>query len=721
MRLINKIFAKIANARKVNLREYILSREDDKSGCESQTTQGKSMILAGDLQGALVCFDAALKITPGYVPALSGRGIVLKGLGQPEEALNCFEAALAINPTDANIYFNIGLTLLDVNQREGALKNFDFALAIKSDFAEASNSRGVVLGSLNRLEESIACFDAALAIKPEFVAAYNNRGIAYYKLNKFSKSLNDYDDAIALNSGYANAYCNRGNVLGSMGRFSEAMESYGRAIALKVDYADAYSNRGNLLENSRLLDEAFLDYSKAIALSPSSEYLYGHWLSTKLQLCDWSDYDDEVARLAVRINRGEKSSAPFLPLFASNSRELQKTAAETYAESYYPADFSIQKMSKFQRHDRIRLGYFSADFRMHAVSILTAELFEIQDRDKFELIAFSFGPKVDDEMAFRVRDAFDNFIDVRQHSDREVAMLARSLEIDIAIDLGGFTSDCRAGIFALRAAPIQVSYLGYLGTMGAGYIDYLIADSTIIPKSHRCDYAEKVVYLPSYQVNDTKRSVSENELTRSELGLPDAGFVFCCFNNNYKITPNTFDCWMRILKKVDQSVLWLLGDIKSVVANLKAEAARRGVDPRRLVFGARLPASEYLARYRHADLFLDTSPYNAGTTASDALWVGLPVITLIGETFAGRVAASLLNAIELPELICNTENEYERLAVALATQSDKLASIKNKLDDNRLKTRLFDTKRFCSNIESAFLQMYERYQSGLVPQDLFVD
>ena len=721
MGLFKNTIAQMACLKKWAFRESISYLESEEQVCENLTRQGKGMLLAGDVEGALACFNAALKAEPGYVPALSGCGVLFKGLKQAEEALKYFEMALAIDAKDAKIYYNLGLVLLDLNRPEDALANFDLALAIKHDFVDAINSRGVVLGQLKRVEESIGCFDVALTINPGFAVAYNNRGIAYYKLNKFDEALTDYDKAIALNSSFASAYCNRGNLLGTMDRISEALEDYDRAIALKSDYADAYSNRGNVLENARRLDEAFYEYDMALTLSPDIEFIYGHWLSTKLQLCDWSDYDDEITTLAERISRGEKVTAPFLPLFTLPSRELQKVAAETYVTSYYPADYSLNTTSKRQRHDRIRVGYFSADFRSHAVSILTAELFETHDRARFEIIGFSFGPKVNDDMALRVREAFDKFIDVRKMSDREVAMLARKLEIDIAIDLGGFTSDCRAGVFALRAAPIQVSYLGYLGTMGACYIDYLVADSTIVPSHHRCDYTEKIVYLPSYQVNDTKRTISERQFTRSELGLPDAGFVFCCFNNNYKITPSTFDCWMRILKRVDQSVLWLLGDVELVVANIKAEAVRRGVDSQRLVFGGRLPVSEYLARYRVADLFLDTSPYNAGTTASDALWVGLPVVTVVGETFAGRLAASLLNAIDLPELVCNTQEEYEQLAVYLATQPDKLTGIKNKLADNRLKTRLFDTKRFCSNIESAFLQMYERYQSGLVPQDLFVD
>ena len=324
-------------------------------------------------------------------------------------------------------------------------------------------------------------------------------------------------------------------------------------------------------------------------------------------------------------------------------------------------------------------------------------------------------------MRQRLKVAFDKFIDVRNMSDRDVALLARSLEIDIGIDLNGFTEGERTDIFAMRAAPIQVSYLGYPGTMGADYIDYLIADPTLISASHQPHYTEKIVYLPnSYQPNDRKRRISDKVFTRAEAGLPQEGFVFCCFNNNYKITPDIFESWMRILGRVGGSVLWLFEDNEIAARNLKKEASVRDIDPERLVFARHMALPEHLARHRLADLFLDTLPYNAHTTASDALWAGLPVLTQIGETFAGRVAASLLNAVRLPELITTTRDAYEELAVELATDPAKLAGIKQKLSDNRLTTPLFDTELFAKHIEAAYMQMYERYQAGLPPDHIHV-
>jgi predicted O-linked N-acetylglucosamine transferase (SPINDLY family) len=350
-----------------------------------------------------------------------------------------------------------------------------------------------------------------------------------------------------------------------------------------------------------------------------------------------------------------------------------------------------------------------------------AELFERHDKSKFEIIGFSFGPQVEDEMRTRVSRSMDRFIDVRTQSDEEVMQLSRELEIDIAVDLKGFTQDSRTGIFIGRAAPIQVSYLGYPGTMGASCIDYLVADRTLIPVESRQHYSEKIVYLPdSYQVNDSRRVIAANSPTRSEEGLPEKGFVYCCFNNNYKITPSVFDLWMRILNRVEGSVLWLLEDNPSAGVNLRQEAARRGVSRERLIFARRLPLAEHLARHQLADLFLDTLPCNAHTTASDALWAGLPVLTQMGEAFAGRVAASLLGAVGLPEMVAATKVEYEALAVELALDRSRMKTIKDRLQKNRLTAPLFDAATYARNLESAYTAMYERHNAKLPPEHISI-
>ena len=447
----------------------------------------------------------------------------------------------------------------------------------------------------------------------------------------------------------------------------DALASCDRAIARKPDDADGHVNRGFVLERLERLEDALASYKKAIALKPEYEFLSGALVFAKMQICEFTNAEHEFARLSERILRGEKASRPFPILAISGSLQVQKKAAEIWIRSRHPTSAALPAIPKRPARGKIRIGYFSADYCNHVVMHLMAELFERHDRSKFELIAFSFGPESNDEMRRRVATSFDEFIDVRNKSDKDVALLCRNLEVDIAVDLMGFTANGRPGIFALRAAPIQVNYLGYSGTMGADYIDYIIADPILIPEESKQYYCEKIVYLPnSYQVN-SRRSISEKTFTRAELGLPPMGFVFCCFNSNYKITARVLDCWIRILKKVEGSVLWLFESDAKAASNLRQEVLTRGVNPERLIFAKRLPLlGEHLARYRSADLFLDTLPYNAHATASDALWAGLPVLTCLGETFAGRVAASLLNAIDLPELVTTTPEAYEAFAIELA-------------------------------------------------------
>jgi predicted O-linked N-acetylglucosamine transferase (SPINDLY family) len=436
--------------------------------------------------------------------------------------------------------------------------------------------------------------------------------------------------------------------------------------------------------------------------------------------CDWSDFQNEVSDLSSKIKKKLKVS-PALPILALPfGLEEQRTAAEIWCLDKYPRNTSLGPILKTPGKPKIRLGYFSADFRNHPVSLLSAGLFEHHDKSKFELIAFAFGPDSRDEIRGRIVNSFDKFLDVTLKTDKEIAALSREMGIDIAIDLGGHTQHSRIGIFSFRAAPIQLSYVGYLGTMGANYYDYLIADKFLIPEKSQTHYIEKIIYLPSYQVNDNQQEIPCNALSRQDLNLPSVGFVYCCFNASYKITPETFDGWMRILRAVPKSVLLLYADTPSATSNLRIEAEKRGVSQNRLIFGKQLIRSKYLARCRSADLFLDTLPYNAGATASDALWAGLPVLTCMGEGFAGRYAASLLQAIGLPELITNSQAEYEALAIELGTNSVKLKKIKEKLELNRMTEPLFDTGLFAKKIEIAYEKIYERFQSDLPPQNIYV-
>ncbi|ABL65857.1 O-linked N-acetylglucosamine transferase family protein [Chlorobium phaeobacteroides] len=707
-----------------------------------------------DSEKALALFDQALAIKPDHARSLNNRGIALQELKRYEEALASYERLLAVKPDYAMAYSNRGNTLQGLRRYEEAVSSYDQAIALRSDNANAYSNRGVAMMKLKRYADALESHDKAIALRPDYAEACSNRGNTLQELKRYEEALMSYKQAIALKSDYAEFYSNYGNVLEELKRYEEALLNYEQAIALKPDFSDAYSNLGNTLQvlmryrdalasydkaiglnpdcieaycgqGNALLElmryeEALVSYERALALKPEYDFLPGLCLYTRMKICAWSAFDDQVHQLEKKIERHEKASPPLVFLSITESLSLQQEAARVYAQEIFPPNQTLSPIPKRSRRDTIRIGYFSADFCHHPVSFLTAELFETHHKDRFELYAFSFGQDTGDEMRRRLEVAFDRFLDVRNYSDKDIALLSRTLEIDIAIDLGGFTMGSRTGIFALRAAPVQVSYIGYLGTMGAGYIDYLLADDVLIPEGSRKHYTEKIAYLSSYQVNDTKRRIADRVFTRAECGLPESGFVFCCFNNTYKITPATFDGWMRILGQVPGSVLWLYEENAKAAENLRREAASRGVDAGRLIFGKRLPVAEYLARYRVADLFLDTLPYNAGTTASDALWAGLPVLTLRGESFASRMAASLLTAIGLPELITSGQEEYESLAIELALDPEMMRVTREKLARNRLTTRLFDTGRFTRNIEAAFEAMYERYQEGLPPDHLVV-
>ncbi|MGA2671698.1 MAG: tetratricopeptide repeat protein [Terracidiphilus sp.] len=666
--------------------------------------------------------DRAIRLKPESAEAHSNRSNALNGLRRYQEALESCDKAILLKPEFAKAYGNRGNALNGLRQYQAAVESFDKAVLLDPRYAEAYNNRGSALHELQQYRAAQESFDKALLLKPDYAVACCNRGSALHELQQYQAALASFDKAILLHPEFAEAHSNRGNTLHRLQEYQAAAESCDKAIALRPEFAEAWYNRGNALLGLQNYQAALESFSQALRLRPKYEYVHGMQVHMKQYLCDWEDIEGQCRRLKAEIDRGEKAASPFLLLAVSDSAALQKKAAEIYARDKYPLRVASAAIPRHPRHDRIRIGYFSADYFNHATCYLMAELFERHDKNRFEILAFSFGPDVKDEMRERVSAAVDRFVDVRSLPDKDVAQLSRELEVDIAVDLKGFTKDSRAGIFAGRAAPIQASYLGYPCTTGAGFMDYLIADRTLIPEASQQFYSEKIVYLPgSYQVNDSRRAISEKPCTRTEEGLPERGFVYCCFNNNYKIGPETFDLWMRILGRVEGSVLWLLKDNPRAGENLRQEAARRGISPERLIFARRLPLAEHLARHRLADLFLDTFPCNAHTTASDALWAGLPVLTRMGEVFASRVAASLLNAVDLPELATTTEAAYEALAVELALNPERRLEIGERLRQNRLTAPLFDVSSSTRHLEAAYNAMYERYLAGLLPEHIQIE
>jgi predicted O-linked N-acetylglucosamine transferase (SPINDLY family) len=617
-----------------------------------------------------------------------------------------------------------------LNQALEALRNSNLELAEtylkQALILELNNPHtlrllGVVAAQRAEYEKAIEFFSASINVFPENAVAHSNLGNVYAKLRQFDRALGAFEEAARLDPQDAETWSNAGIVFFELKRFEEAIALYDKALAIDPNYAEALCNKGNALDELKRYEEAIDCYEKALSINPNIDWAPGVWMHLKLKVSAWENLEANVEVLLAKVAAGEKVSNPFPLLAMSDDPMLHRQASEIFAHCQYPSNSTLGVINKHPKGEKIRIGYFSADFHNHATGYLLAELIELHDKNQFELIGISFGPNQDDEMRIRLQQSFDQFIDASTMSDIEIAQLSRHLKIDIAVDLKGFTQNCRAGIFTYRAAPIQLSYLGYPGTMSAGYIDYLIADKTLIPQEAQQGYSEKIAYLPnSYQANDRKRIISDKQFTKAELGLPEQGFIFCSFNNNYKILPATFEIWMRILKAVDGSVLWLYEDNAAAANHLRQEAEKRGVHPSRLVFAKRMPLAEHLARHQLADLFIDAFPCNAHTTASDALWAGLPVLTLMGNSFASRVAASLLNAIGLPELVTSTPQAYEALAIEIAKNPEKLTALKQKLASNRLTTPLFDTPQFTNDLERAYVQIYERYQAGLPPEHIFV-
>jgi predicted O-linked N-acetylglucosamine transferase (SPINDLY family) len=474
-------------------------------------------------------------------------------------------------------------------------------------------------------------------------------------------------------------------------------------------------------------DRAISSFDRAMALEPEGKYLLGASRSAKMQACRWDGLGEDLERIAKGLSAGRPICEPLILAALMDSPELLRSAAEIFVQDQIndSREDDLRRLAEVSpahfpapRSTKIRIGYFSADFRTHPVTQLTAGLFERHDRARFEVTAFAFGPETNDAILSRLIRGFDRFIDVRQKSDFEVVALARDLGIDIGVDLNGFTGHSRSKIFALRAAPIQIGFLGYPGTMGAAFMDYLIADGTVVPRAQRAHYVEKIAYLPgSFLPFDSSYAIADRTFAREELRLPSEGFVFCCFNNSYKVLPAVFDRWMRILARTDNSVLWLQQADATVAANLRQEAWRRGIDGARLIFADRIASlPEHLARLRAADLFLDTFPYNAHATALDALWVGVPLLTYPGESFASRVAASLVHTVGLPELIAGSPLQYEEKAVELAADPVRLGQLRRKLAVRE--TPLFDTEQYTRNLEAVYKVMHERRHSGSPPADI---
>ena len=709
-----------AQARRFDHAVELIGRalEVDPNNADAHFNRGNALRDIGQPAAAIVSFDKAIQLRADFADAHNNRGNALKDLVEFQAAVESYDKAIQCNPDFAQAHNNRGNALRHIQNHKAAVESCDKAIALKPDYTDAFFNRGLALLALKQHQAALDSHGMAIRLNATHAEAYHGRGQVLAELRQHQGALDHYDKAIRLKPDYVAAHISRGLALKELRQYDAALAAYGRAIQLKGDSAEAYNNRANLLSELKQYAAAIEDYGRALKTS-FSYGLYGMHIHTKMQICDWQAHDEEVAGLLDQIAHGEKAAAPFPILMLTDLPAIHKRVAEIWAAEECPGNNARGPLTKRQRREKIRIGYFSMDFRNHPVAQLVVGLIEAHDRSRYEVYGLSFGPDTMDPMRARLMQAFDKFIDVRGQSDEDIAALARRLEIDIAVDLAGYTNGARTNIFAMRAAPIQVNYLGYPGTMGAAYYDYIVADMIVVPDEFRDHYDEKVAYLPQcYQANDVSRAVAERVFSREELGLPARAFVYCCFNNTFKIAPGMFNVWMRILKRVEGSVLWLLEDNPAAAANLRVEAERRGVAPERLVFAARAPQGEHLARHRAADLFLDTLPYNAHTTASDALWMGLPLLTCRGQSFAGQVAASILTAVDLPDMVTVNVQDYEMKAIALATEPALLTDVKRRLQENILTAPLFNIALYARHIEAAFASMAERYHAGLPPEDI---
>jgi len=676
-----------------------------------------------NLASAELYLKQAIRLQPNNPHALRLLGVISAQQRHYPEALNYLNASLKFLPKNPLTLSNLGNIFLELKEYNKALDAYDKSIKIDPTYAEAWSNKGNVLSELERYDEAITQYDKALILRPDYAEAWSNKGKAFTKLKRYEEALSAHEKAVALKPDYAEAWSNMGLTLFELKLYEEALSAHEKAVALKPDSYQLWINKGVASYELKHYDEVIADYDKALGLKSNIDWFYSHLVHAKMKICSLLGYAGYQQNIINKVLANEKITIPFSALPLTDNAFFHKKSSEIYAQDKYPFNPALGVITRRYKKEKIRIGYFSADFRNHPVAFLTSELFEIHDRDRFEVFAFSLHKAPDgDEMSYRLRKGFDRFVDVQNMSDLEIAELARELEIDIAIDLSGLTQYSRTGIFSYRAAPIQVNWLGYPGTIGAQFIDYIVADRTIIPKSSQQFYIEKIVYLPdTYMVDDSKRVASSRIFTREECGLPENAFIFCCFNSEFKFNPQLLDSWTRILLEVDKSVLWISENNKYFRVNITAEFETRGIDPSRIIFAKRVELmADHLARYALADLFLDTHPYNAHTTAVDSLKAGVPVLTLIGESFASRVAASLLRSIGLPELITTTWAEYEALAIDLATHSERLGAIRGSLKKNRFTTALFNTPLFAKNLESAYIKMYERYEADLQVDHIYI-
>jgi protein O-GlcNAc transferase len=688
---------------------------------EAHNNVGVVLQLDGKLAEAANAYRKATAAMPGYAEACFNLGVVLHQMRDLRGADAAYRQAIAIDPDVAVAHNNLGTVLKDLGRLDLAMAAFERAIDLRGDYAEAVYNRATILQEQGRLEDAIALYGRAILLRPDYIDAINNAGIVLQELGRFRDAIELYRRVAQPMPVHADLYNNLGTALLADGQPQQARAAFEQALACRRDFPQAAYNLGNALRECGDLGAAMRAWQNALALRPGYPDALCQLAHHRARVCAWDSHEQDQKTLRDLVASGIRVPPFYLFATPATAAEQLRCAEQWIAPLTLPQDDLFRHGARRER-PRIRLGYLSADFHEHATARLMAELFEYHDRNRFEVFAYSYGVDDASPMRNRLARAFDRFVDIAALPHRDAAAKIHADEIDILIELKGYTHGARPAIAACRPAPVQVSYLGFPATMGAGFIDYILVDRFVVPKSQQAFFSEQLVHLPNcYQVNDRKREMSARPTERRACGLPEHGVVLCCFNNSYKFTPEVFDIWMRLLRAAAGSVLWLVAGNALVEANLRREAAQRDVDPARLVFAPVVPPAAHLERHRHADLFLDTVPCNAHTTASDALWCGLPVLTSSGDTFASRVAGSLLTAIGLEELVSASLQDYERTALSLIRAPERLAALRRKIERERDLSSLFDLPRSTAAVEAAYERMWQRWRAGEGPVGFSVD
>jgi protein O-GlcNAc transferase len=677
----------------------------------------------GMLDKSIECYKKTTELNPNWFEAYLNCGNSFDGLGKLDEALDCYEKIITINPYYAAAYVNKGNILMKLNRTEEAVKFYEVANKLGVNNVESYLISAEMMMKKGEYKKAIEMCQNGVRVNPYDHRFYFFLGMNYFHIRDLNLGVESFKKAIGIKADYADAYNGLALCFAKALYYNEAQENFAKALQYapdlfiaRVNAADTYYAAGDIV--SALKEFQKLEHN----LQP-----LGLMQFFKARLVDWSSYDDDYKIFIESLNRPRflgSMEDPWHIQRITDDLEVSKRVAQNFNKQgvveQLKTDFKDRPKNK-----KIKIGYFSSDFREHAVTHLTLELFRLRSKDKFETYAFGFGKQhaASPELRAKIESSFDRYIDINQLNDIDAVKLARELNIDVAFDLSGITSDARPAIFSNRAAPIQINYLGFTSTLGTDYHDYIIADPVVIPLESREFYTEKVVHLPCVMPFDTTHTLSDIKFTREEQGLPKEGFIFCSFNQHFKINPETFDIWMRVLKRVPGSYLWISQPYEAqAIPNLKKEAASRGIDTDRIIFASRIrEINKHLARIALADLFLDTFPYNAHTSAIDTLWAGLPIVTRMGRSFASRLAGSLLKSVGLDDLVTDNVKDYEELAVKLALNPQILKKYRNLLQKNRSTHRLFNTKLYNRNYEKAIEQMYQRHISGLSPDHIVVD